>query len=419
MAETVSGLNIKLSLDGRDLENELKDIIKELKGQQKDLQAINQKLKYDSSNVSLWREKQAKLNDVLLATKQKLETQNHELIKAKEAVKIGKMSEDEFRKLARSVDYTEAEVSKLNNELNHTKKKISDLGNANFQKIEKLGTTLTKSITVPILGAVTALTTLAVKTAATADEIGDTASKLGLTAEQLQEWNYVAKISGSSTESLNKAFVKVNGILGDIAMGNGDKVSESLALIGLTVDDLKGKNADEAFNIIRDALAGVEDASLRVGIANEFFGDKIGTEILPILSSETEAINTLRDEAQELGVITNEQAQIAGDFTDALDQTKQSLLSLAMDISAQVLPVLQALLKKVREEIIPTLKSWIEKWANLDSGTKTIILTITGLLAALGPVLTVIGKVGPILNIVSSALKAVGASGMIDRKSVV
>lgn len=70
MAETVSGLNIKLSLDGRDLENKLKDINKELNGQQKDLQAINQKFKYDSSNVTLWREKQAKLNDVLLGTKQ-------------------------------------------------------------------------------------------------------------------------------------------------------------------------------------------------------------------------------------------------------------------------------------------------------------------------------------------------------------
>ena len=57
MAETVKGLNIKLSLDGQDLENELKEINKDLKSQQKDLQAINQKLKYDSSNVGLWREK--------------------------------------------------------------------------------------------------------------------------------------------------------------------------------------------------------------------------------------------------------------------------------------------------------------------------------------------------------------------------
>ena len=412
MAETVSGLNIKLSLDGRDLENELKEINKELKGQQKDLQVINQKLKYDSSNVALWREKQAKLNDVLLATKKKLETQNQELIKAKEAVKIGKMSEDEFKRLQRSASYTEAEVSRLNNELSNTRQKITALGNANFQKIEKVGNTLTKYVTGPVLGAISALSALAVKTALTADEIGDTATKLGLSAEQLQEWNYVAKISGSSTESLNKAFIKVNGILGDIAMGNGEQVSESLAQIGLAVDDLKGKNADEAFNLIRDALSEVEDASLRVGLANEFFGDKIGSEILPILSSETSAINDLRDEAQELGIITNEQAEIAGDFTDALDQTKQSLLSMAMDISAQVLPVLQSLLEKVRENLIPMVKSWVEWWTNLSSGTKTIILVLGGLITALGPVLSIIGKVGPILNIASTALKAVGTSGL-------
>jgi hypothetical protein len=411
LAETVSGLNIKLSLDGRDLENELKEINKDLKGQQKDLQAINQKLKYDSSNVTLWRDKQAKLNDVLEATRKKLDTQNQELIKAKEAVKIGKMSEDEYRKLQRNVAYTEAEVSKLNHQLNDTKKKIVDLGNANFKNIEKLGGTLTKSITLPVLGAISALTALSIKSATTADEIGDTAQKLGLTAEQLQEWNYVAQISGSSTESLSKAFIRVNGILGDIATGNGDKFADSLALIGLTVDDLKGKNADQAFELIRSSLAKVEDASLRVGLANEFFGEKIGTEILPVLSSETEAILNLRNEAQSLGIVTNEQAQIAGQFTDALDQTKQALSSLAIDISIQVLPILQSLLKKVREEIIPVIKNWVQWWADLDSGTKTIILTIGGLLTALGPVLTLIGKVGPILNIASTALRSIGSSG--------
>jgi len=111
--------------------------------------------------------------------------------------------------------------------------KIKQLSNANFEKIGKLGSTLTKSVTVPILGAVSALTAFSVKTAYTADEIGDTAQKLGLSAEQFQEWNHVATIMGTSTESMSKAFMKVNGILGDIATGNGDKVADSLALIGL------------------------------------------------------------------------------------------------------------------------------------------------------------------------------------------
>lgn len=244
------------------------------------------------------------------------------------------------------------------------------------------------------------------------DEIADTAAKLGLSAESLQEWNHVAKISGSSTESLNKAFIKVNGILGDIVTGNGDKVSESLAQIGLTVDDLKGLNTDQAFNKIRDSLANVKDEALRVGIANQFFGDKIGSELLPILTQETSAISGLKNEARELGIITNEQAAIAGEFTDAIDSTKQALGSLAMDISVQVLPIMQTMLQKVRDEIIPTLKSWIEKWNNLDTGTKQIILTLGAVITAIGPVLSIIGKVGPILNIVSTALKAVGTSGL-------
>lgn len=412
MAETVKGLNIKLTLDGKDLENELNGIKKDLKEQNKDLKAINTNLRYDSSNLDLWKSKQGKLNDILAQTKKKLETQNQELDKAKKAVQLGDMSQEEFNKLKRNVQYTEAELSKLNNELGKTNDKIRELSNAKFDKIGKLGSTLTKSLTVPILGAVSALTAFSVKAAYTADSIGDTAQKIGLTAEAFQEWNHVATIMGSSTESLNKAFIKVNGILGDIATGNADKVADSLALIGLSVDDLKGKNADEAFLIISEALSKVEDEALRVGVANKFFGEKIGTELIPILSSEISTIRDLRQEARNLGIVTNEQAAQAGEFTDALDRTKQALSSLGIDIATTMMPILQSLIIKVRDEMIPVVKDWVYRWNNLDSDTKKMIATLIGLVAAIGPVLAIVGKVGPLLNIVAMTLKGVGSAGL-------
>ncbi|MFH5881230.1 hypothetical protein [Liberiplasma polymorphum] len=412
IAETVKGLNIKLTLDGKDLENELNGIKKDLKEQNKDLKAINTNLRYDSSNLDLWKSKQDKLNDILSTTKKRLDTQNKELEKAKKAVQIGDMSQDEFNKLKRNVQYTEAELSKLNNELGKTNSKIKELNNAKFDKIGKLGSTLTKSVTVPILGAVSALTAFSVKAAYTADTIGDTAQKIGLSAEAFQEWNHVAKIMGSSTESLNKAFIKVNGILGDIATGNADKVVDSLALIGLTVDDIKGKNADEAFEIISEALSKVEDEALRVGVANKFFGEKIGTELIPILSSEISTIRDLRQEARDLGIVTNEQAAQAGEFTDALDRTKQALSSLGVDIATTMMPILQSLIIKVRDEMIPVVKDWVAKWNGLDSDTKKMIATLVGLVAAVGPVLAIVGKVGPLLNIVAMTLKGVGSAGL-------
>lgn len=413
MAETITGINIKLSLDGRDLENELRELKSDLKEQQKDLKAINNNLKYDSTNLELWKQKQSKLNEVLTTTKKRLETQNLELEKAKTALNLGTISKAEFSKLTRSINYTEAEISKLNNELDKTNSKISSIGDINFDKFSKLGSTLTKSITLPVIGAVTALGTLAIKSANAADELYDASTKIGLSVEALQEWNHTATLMGVSTESLNKAFVKVNAALGDIATGNSSKVAESLEAIGLTVDDLKGKNTDQAFESLRNALSNVKDESLRVGVANQIFGDKIGSELLPILSSEATAIKTLREEAVSLGIITTEQAEITGSFNDTLDQVKQSLSSLGVELAVTVLPVMQTLIEKVKDNIIPSVSSWIEKWSSLDSGTKGIITTLIALVAAVGPVLTIIGKVGPILKIVSSSLTGVGTSGVV------
>ncbi len=413
MAETIKGINIKLSLDGKDLDKDLKDINSNLKEQQKDLSAINKNLRYDSNNLDLWKDKQQKLNGILEDTKKKLTNQNAQLEKAKEAVKIGAMSEEEYNKLKRSASFTEAEIARLNNELAKTNDQIKTLGNAKFDNLAKLGGTLTKSVTLPILGAASALSALAIKSAYTADTIGDSAAKIGLSSESLQEWNHTAKIMGSTTESLNMAFVKVNGILGQIATGNGDKVADSLALIGLTVDDLKGKNADEAFETIRDALANVEDASLRVGAANKFFGEKIASELIPVLSSEKHVIQDLREEARRLGIVTNEQAEIAGKFTDTLDRTKQAFSSLMIDLAMVVMPTLDRLIESIRDQVIPKLKGWIEAWQNLDDSTKKIVLTIVAVTAAIGPMLTIVGKVGPVIKALIVGFKALGASGMI------
>jgi phage-related minor tail protein len=412
MAETVKGLNIKLTLDGKDLENELNGIKKDLKEQNKDLRAINTNLRYDSTNLDLWKQKQSKLNDILVQTKKKLETQNQELEHAKKAVQVGDMSQEEFNKLKRNVQYTEAELAKMNGQLDKTQDKIKQLANAKFDKIGKIGSTLTKSITVPILGAVSALTAFSIKSAYAADEIGDTAEKIGLSAEALQEWNHTATILGVSTERMERAFVKVNGILGDIATGNGDKYAESLALIGLSLDDLEGKNTDEAFNLIRDALSGVEDEAIRLGVANDLLSERVAADIIPVLTQEASTINDLKNEARELGIVTNEQAAQAGEFTDALDRTKQAVSSLGVDLASTLLPVIQELIIKVRDNVVPTLKDWIEKWNTMDSGTKKIIVTLTGLVAAIGPVLSVVGKVGPLLNMASIGLKAVGTSGI-------
>jgi hypothetical protein len=51
------------------------------------------------AGLDLWKSKQGKLNDILGKTKKKLVTQNNELKRAKKAVEVGDMSQEEFNKM--------------------------------------------------------------------------------------------------------------------------------------------------------------------------------------------------------------------------------------------------------------------------------------------------------------------------------
>ena len=407
MAETIRGINIKLGLDTTELDTKLSSLNKDLKEQSKDLKAINANLKYDSSNIDLWKEKQSILNQTLAITKQKLVEQNAQLENAKKAVQVGAMSESEFKKLERGVIYSEAEVARLNTELDQTNKKIKSLGNINYSNLAKVGSSLTKYVTLPVVAAGTALSALTIKTANTVDEINDNAKKLGISVEALQKYEYAAKLLGSSTEDMDKALSKTNSILGAIASGNGDSVADSLAMIGLSVEDLAGLNTEEAFDKIRNALAGVEDASVRTAVANDFFGEKLGTQLAPVLSATSSEMDSLKDKAEEYGIYTQEEADISGTFNDSLDNLKQSVSALAMSFAATLLPTLEKVINAIREKVIPVVQKLINWWTNLSKGMKVTIGVFLGVVTALGPVLVTVGKLIPVIKTLVTSFTAV------------
>lgn len=406
MAEAIKGLNIKLGLDTTELEASIKSLNSDLKEQQKDLAAINKNLRYDPSNVELWSQKQDKLNSILDSTKRKLEEQRRQLELAKEGLKLGTVSEGEFRKMQRSVQYTEAEVSRLNKELKETGDKISALSRIDVGKLSSIGSSMTKFITAPAIAAATALGTLAVKTGETVDEMSDTAGQLGVGLEALQKWEYATKQLGSDTEYLEKAFMKVNTLLGDIA--DGEDVSEELAKIGLTMDDLAGMDAEQAFSKIRNAISEVGDSATRTALANEFFGEKIGTALAPVLSASEEELSSWAKEAEEVGIVSEEDAEALGALGDQINALQQSFLTLRVELSVAVLPALTRLIDFLKETAIPALKGMVGRWEALSSSSKKAAASIAATLIAIGPILAAAAKA---IGLAVKLKEAVGALG--------
>ena len=415
MAEAIKGLNIKLGLDTTELEASIKSLNSDLKEQQRDLAAINKNLKYDSTNVDLWKQKQEKLNSILETTKKKLEEQKRQLELAKEDVKLGTVSQQEFNKMQRAVQYTEAEVAKLNKELKDTEGKISALGKVDVSKLSSIGSALTKYITVPVTAAVSAMGALALKTTETVNQMSDTAKQLGVGLEAMQKWEYAAKQLGSETQYLDKAFQKVNSLLGQIA--NGDDVSEELAKIGLTMDDLAGLDAESAFAKIRGAISQVGDAATRTALANQFFGDKLGTQLAPVLSATEEELQAWMEEAEKVGIVSEEDAEVTGALGNEIYALKQAFLSLRTELATALAPIITKIVNFLRDTIIPKVKELIAKFKEMSTGLKAFIGIITGLLAAIGPILTIVAKaiqtfskLKEVLGTVSEAFKAIKGS---------
>ena len=408
MAEAIKGLNIKLGLDTTELEASINSLNSQLKEQQRDLAAINKNLKYDPGNIDLWKQKQDALNHTLEITKKKLEEQKKALEAAKEGVKLGSVSEAEFNKMKRSVQYTEAEVAKLNKELKETDNKISGLGNINVEKLSSIGSALTKYITVPVTAAVTALGTLAIKTTETVNSMSDTAKQLGVGLEALQKWEYAAKQLGSETQYLDRAFQKVNNLLGQIA--NGDDVSEELAKIGLTMDDLAGLDAEAAFAKIRNAISEVGDASTRTALANQFFGDKLGTLLNPVLSASEDELEAWMEEAEKVGIVSEEDAEVTGALGNEIYALKQAFLSLRTELATALAPIITKIVNFLKDTIIPKVKELIAKWKEMSSGLKTIIGVVGGIITAIGPVISIVAKVIGLVGKLKEAIEAVGGA---------
>ena len=320
--------------------------------------------------------------------------------------------------MKRAVQYTEAEVAKLNKELKETDNKVSGLGNVNVEKLASVGSALTKYLTVPIAGAISALSGLALKTTETVNQMSDTAKQLGVGLEAMQKWEYAAKQLGSETQYLDRAFQKVNNLLGQIA--NGDDVSQELAKIGLTMDDLAGLDAEQAFAKIRNAIAGVEDAATRTALANQFFGDKLGTLLNPVLSASEEELQAWMDEAEKVGIVSEEDAEITGALGNEIYALKQAFLSLRTELATALAPIITKIVEFLRDKVIPKIKEIIEKFKGMATWLKAVIGVVTGLLAALGPIITIVakvislvGKLKEVLGTVSEVISSIkeGAAG--------
>lgn len=146
MAKTVKGITIEIEGKTSGLAKSLSDIDKQLKTTQDALKQVDSALKLDPKNVEVLASKQKLLAEAIESTKKKLELEEQAADKAREALKLGTITEADYATLISNVSKTSTELDKMQQEAKDTadaiksvdSNKVKDVGDAAQKSKEKM-----------------------------------------------------------------------------------------------------------------------------------------------------------------------------------------------------------------------------------------------------------------------------------------
>ena len=263
MANRIKGITVEIGGDTTKLQTALQGVNKEIKNTQAQLKDVEKLLKLDPGNTELLAQKHKLLGQAVEETKNKLQTLKTAQEQANEALKNGTISQEQYDALQREIVETEQELKRLEEQANQSATALQKIS-ATGEKLQTVGSNIESAgkKLLPVTGAVTALGTAAVKTAADFDSAmsqvaavsGATGSDLDALREKAREMGSKTKFSASeAAEAMNymamagwKTGDMLDGIEGimNLAAASGedlattsDIVTDALTALGLSAAD--------------------------------------------------------------------------------------------------------------------------------------------------------------------------------------
>lgn len=389
MPEEVRGLNVKFDADFSEFKKNLKSADKDISSTEKQLKSLQSSLKIEW-DPKKFQQAQSKAQEALDGTQKKLDLLRSRLEYIEKAGVTDK-TRDEYNWLQEQISKTELQGQRLEQQL----KDLDDIKLTNLtkgfdeaaNKLDKLSSkTKGLSIATAVLGA--GLIATGLKTVEHADEIATLATQYDMTTDAIQRFNYVALQTDTEAEQLYKAFVKVQGGVADLKTGVESVSTKALNQLGLSFDQFSGK--EEQFYAIIDALANMEDQAKMVSLANDIFGERMATNLFPLIYAGTDAIEQYKSEFESLGALTEEQVKELAEFDNVMNELKAQYANTALQLGSSLLPVLKDLSDILVNDILPVIKDVIDWFSGLSDSQKSTVVSILLLLSELSPLFEVL-----------------------------
>lgn len=105
-------------------------------------------------------------------------------------------------------------------------------------------------------------------------------------------------------------------------------------------------------------------------------------------------------------------------YSSSIERMNEKLGTLKTEFLEACLPIMTQIVDIFTEYLIPILQSAVEWWGGLSDGTKNFLVTIGLILAVMGPLITIMSKVGSVFNTLIGFLVKAGTAGIFANASL-
>lgn len=399
----IKGITIEFNGDTTKLDKALRQVRTSTKDIDKELKQVNNALKFNPTNVDLWRQKQELLRQKIAQTETNLKNLK-DVQKQMDTQGVDKNSEA-YRTVQREIITAESKLKSF-------KKQLVEIGNANLKalsnqlkdigdKATKVGKTLSQKVTAPIAAGYTA----AAKFASDYEEnLNKIDVAFGKNSESVKKWaNNASKEFGLSKVQATEA-VSAFGALGKgIGLTEKDAASMSTTLAGLSADlgSYFNVGTDESSKALEGIFTGESEALKKFGVVmNDTNLEKFAEDQGLVWKEMDQGQKTMLRYQFVLAKTKDAQgdySRTSSGTANSIKTFKASVQDLATAIGTNLLPIITPIVQKLNE--------WLNKFNELSPETQKMITIIGLVVAAIGPLLVIVGKlamgISSIINLVN------------------
>lgn len=369
-------------------------------GQEEDLlglkqETLNQKVLVQTKKVEDLKSSYKKLSDQYGENNKATEAA---LVKYNRAETALTKMKSELKSTSAEVEKHKSAMVKLGEQLEEVGEKYKKMGD----KLQSAGRGMTASITAPIL----AIGAASVKMAADAEESENLFEvSMGKMAGSARVWSeQISDSLGVNEYNVRKTMGTFNLMFDSMGVGEARAYDMSKGLTQLSYDMASFYNLkpEEAFQKLQAGISGETEPLKRLGIVINDTSVKAYALKNGIAKAGQEMTDNQKVAAR-YGLIMEATAKAQGDLARTADSTSNKARS-SIELLQEVLVKVGEQLKPIADGLLGIFKPLLTWLSNMDAKMLRVVIVVAGLVAAIGPMLIIVGKVASSISSISSLL---------------